>query len=469
MSYSESAKHLVPDTAKSCTDDTSARIADKTPHSERPLSSNKSSIITDYAPLTATKPKNSWCSLPIDVLTLSALVVLWLSTRALMLWLYAERYRYIVGDVAYYFNSLQTADNATLSEYPLPAVWLLRLVRLISGDNFAAFELGFGLLTTACDLAAIVLLARRSKLAAGYWILFTAAIGPLIWVRLDIIIAFLVCASLTLLTKSDHTSGAAMAFAAGFKMWPAALIAPIISPNRAGMRRLIGFAVVGLALGSCSLLLGGWARNISPLTWQSERGLQIEAVSATWPMILHALPDRGYTVSFTSSNAYEVFGTAVPFWLQVSQVAFLVTWVIIIFMSGWLCWQQRKQPTNPAVAHRVLVAQVATVLATILLLIAVNKTLSPQYMFWLAGPLAFGISLPHSPAGRFIAYIGGSVALTSALLTQAVYPITYTALVQPYLGDTFATALLVIRNLTVLGMALGSVPLAFTTARRIVR
>jgi hypothetical protein len=398
------------------------------------------------------------------------LVALWLGTRALMLWLYADRYRYIAGDVAYYFNSLAEQDTATLLEYPLPIVWFLRLIRLISGEQFAAFELTFGLAMTLFDLAAVAVLTKRSPLAAGYWILFTAAIGPLLWVRLDIMVACLICCSLAMLGTSDHAAGAAMAVAAGLKLWPAALIALIIAPHRAGMRRLVGFAVAGLALGTTSLLLGGWERSISPLHWQSARGLQIESVPATWPMALHALPDSGYTVSFTSANAYEVFGVTVPFWLQVSAWAFLVAWALIASHSAYLWWRQHRlgaTPETPALAHRILVAQLAAVLAAILLLLVVNKTLSPQYLFWLAGPLALGVSLPTSFGGRLMAYAGGSLALIAAALTQAVYPITYGALVQPYLGGTLATALLVVRNLALLALALGGLIAAFLTARRI--
>ncbi|MDR0435191.1 MAG: hypothetical protein LBH11_00200 [Propionibacteriaceae bacterium] len=407
-----------------------------------------------------------------NTLTSVALVALWLGTRALMLWLYTERHRYIVGDVAYYFNSLSAPDTETLREYPLPIVWFLRLVHLISGDRFPAFEFVFAVAMVLFDIIAVLVLARRSKLSAGYWVLFTAAIGPLLWVRLDIMVALAICISLSLLGSSDHAAGAFMAVAAGLKLWPAALIAPIASPRRAGLRRLTGFAVAGLVLGLASLLFGGWTRSLSPLGWQSDRGLQVEAVPATWPMALHGFPDSGYTVSYTGFNAYEVFGVSVPYWLHVSALAFLVAWVLIALMSAWLWWQQHRLPASPVTsdtAHRVLVAQVSAVLAAILLLLVANKTLSPQYMFWLAGPLALGVGLPRSVLGRSVAYLGGSAALIAAALTQAVYPITYGSLVQPYQGGELATALLVVRNLLLLGLAVGGVVIAFLTARRIGR
>jgi hypothetical protein len=412
---------------------------------------------------------SSWLPSP-DVLSLATLVAIWLGTRALMLWLYVDRFQYIAGDVAYYFNFMSESDVGMLREYPLPVVWFLRLVYLIAGGEFTAFKMVFALAMTAFDVAAIVVLARRSKLAAGYWVLFTAAIGPILWVRFDIMVAFAICLALTWLGTSDHASGTAIAVAAGLKLWPAVLIAPLISPRRPGLRRLVGFAVTGLALAAASLLDGGWLRSISPLKWQSDRGLQIESIPATWPMAMHGFPDSGYTVSYAKSNCLEVFGQSVPFWLHVSSAAFDIALVLIVALSGWLWWQQHRLPAGPeseATAHRIKVAQVGVVLTAILLLIITNKTLSPQYMFWLAGPLAVGLYLPQSIRGRLVAYAGASAALLAALLTQAVYPIKYTALIQPYQGDALATAILVVRNLLLLAMTIGAVAAAIQAVRNI--
>ena len=58
----------------------------------------------------------------------------------------------------------------------------------------------------------------------------------------------------------------------------------------------------------------GWTRSISPVTWQSDRGLQIESIVATVPMIRHAFisPDLFHT-ELSQYNAWEIFGPGVDF------------------------------------------------------------------------------------------------------------------------------------------------------------
>lgn len=149
------------------------------------------------------------------------------------------------------------------------------------------------------------------------------------------------------------------------------------------------------------------------------------------------------------------------------------------------------RPTEETAEHEWAVR--LAVLAIIAGWIVVNKTLSPQYMIWLFGPLAViasstaprsappaqagrGVPSPQadqepppSPTGRDRAPAARrlvTLGLVSVALTQLVYPLTYSgliALTDPSIG---ATMLLVLRNLAMVALAVAAWGEALRTARR---
>ena len=79
--------------------------------------------------------------------------------------------------------------------------------------------------------------------------------------------------------------------------------------------------VVGFGLAAVSLLAGGMTRLFSPLTWQSDRGLQIESVWSIPLMVARAVRPDVWIVETSPYQAYEIFGPGVGFWVGVSNVA----------------------------------------------------------------------------------------------------------------------------------------------------
>ena len=83
-----------------------------------------------------------------------------------------------------------------------------------------------------------------------------------------------------------------------------------------------------------------------------------------------------------------------------------------------------------------------------------NKTLSPQYLLWLGGPMAALLLLRRSaaPAERIVVNRLASQLLVLALLTQLVYPLLYDGLLG-FRGDAMvvvATVVTAVRNLALL-------------------
>ncbi|MDO5683564.1 MAG: glycosyltransferase 87 family protein, partial [Propionibacteriaceae bacterium] len=293
--------------------------------------------------------------------------------------------------------------------------------------------------------------ARWRGWAVVVWSVLCALLGPLVWLRFDLLPAVLAGAALLLVARRPGTAGGLLAVGAGTKLWPG-LLFPLLVNRPDGIRHRdwfsasIGFGVTGVVLVIGSLVTGGWARLFSPLVWQSDRGLQIESVPATVLMGLRAVDPQAWHITVSRYQAFEIFGPGVDAWLTVSDIASLVglalgVWILIVH------WRRRY-------ADRQTWATAATVatLAYLLLFIVTNKTLSPQYVIWLGGPIAVLIAWhglrTHRAGLPLLRWT--SLVLATAALTHVVYPILYdrvNGMADDAVGTPVATVVLVLRNL----------------------
>jgi len=79
-------------------------------------------------------------------------------------------------------------------------------------------------------------------------------------------------------------------------------------------------------------------------------------------------------------------------------------------------------------------------------MIAADKTFSPQYLIWLAGPLGLTLAGAKSRSEHLVAGVAAGLGLLIAGLTQWIFPVLYAGLIANPLGDPRATCVLVIRN-----------------------
>ena len=242
---------------------------------------------------------------------------------------------------------------------------------------------------------------------------------------------------------------------AAVKLWPALLIGAFLS-YRADRRPVgIAFVVVGFGLALISLIFGGWSRLISPLTWQSGRGLQIESIWATPLMLARALRPDDWTVDMSRYQAYEIFGPGVAAWITISNVATLLGLALIILLTVRAF---RHDGSTPVAIGFVIVAIVAIMTIT-------NKTLSPQYLLWLGGPMAGLLVLRPgaTPEERSAINRMAGQLLILALLTQLVYPLFYDSLLGGH-GRTMiiiSTIVTAIRNLALVAFTVEACWLAW--------
>lgn len=405
------------------------------------------------------------------------LVLLFIVTRALNIWFWLQpAANFVANDISYYSYYTWCFDaglaeggaqcveaNAGLgimAEYPLPAQWLLQIVYWLAEGFEQYFQWFAGLMLLLDAVVATSLFRRHNAKGALVWILFTGACGPIMYFRFDLLPAALVAWACLLLAARPYLAGALVAAGAAVKLWPAMLALPLMAPTPlrrgAGRARLVGFLASGVTLGMSSLIVGGWTRSISPLVWQSRRGLQMESVPATPLMFLRTFTESdAWPVFLSEWNALELKGPGVGLLIQTSTLL-TVGWVLLTAVLSWrLLRQFRRQ--SAALHEAMLLVVLASVLATIV----ANKTLSPQYILWLAGPLAVLVMSRSSEWLRMPLRTASVILIIVAGLTQYTYPWgTFGIMGMPY-GSPLETSMLILRNVLLVGVTAQMIFLAW--------
>lgn len=372
------------------------------------------------------------------------------------------------GDIRYYFRGLTGIDPGAMDEYPEVGTWPARLVERVCtlGGQRAgtgtedAFVVGFISLSVLLSALFTWYLWRSGEgedaWPAWFWILFAGLSGPIFLTRLDIFPGLLVAGFAALLLAGSRRSRLAtvlLAAATMMKLWPGVLGAALVG----GIRRASTWARVCWFFGSLAVLclvvvlVGGVDRLISPLTYQGDRGLQVESIAAT-PWILASALARGdggtpWSISYAASKSYEIAGPGIDVTLTVVTLLTAATIVTAVVWAVARLWRDDWTPVR-AVSFSV---------ALIMLIIVTNKVFSPQYLAWVAPVVAVALLTSRR---RVVTVIAVEILL-SAGLTTLVYPVFYDWLIfnPPYL--VVAVALL-LRNVAVVILAATCVWWAFT-------
>jgi len=415
----------------------------------------------------------------------------WLGTRAFIFVLWASFSFHTQSDVVYYFQSIQklfhgVPPSHVLVEYPTPLIWLLSIPYIVGFGTRMGYIIVFITFFVAADALLGYVLWRSARQygtnprpAAAFWIWFVMATGPIIYMRLDFLTAALSAAGLIAIVRSHRfTSGAMIGIGAAIKLWPALLWPTTMVDKKAVRSGSAGFFGVGAFLALASILYAGWDRLFSPLTWQSDRGLQIESVYATPVMIARLFSPKTWTVYVSKYQAYEIAGPGTIFLTNVATVATILGGVtMVVLYIGWLLRKDR----TPIEAGTLMI------IATLIMIIT-NKTFSPQYMIWLGGPVAalLTISARHPELlpnqGHLFSWISRPThlkqdqhlvgpltlarhiaiwTLALTLLTQAIYPVLYNYITNVRWVSPLALLVLAVRNFGLAYFSVRLVVLAF--------
>lgn len=353
----------------------------------------------------------------------------------------------------YYFrNSLEEPQPPSqgavpLTEYPDAGLWPVRAIIQLSGDHAYVFLTLFSAVLIALSTAFFFYLLNRSHRAALFWTAFTAAAGPIVYSRLDLIPGLLVAATAAALFTHPKLASALLGFAAMSKLWPAALAAGLVDKwNRSTTWvRLATFGGTLVVVGAITALTSGWDRLVSPLTYQDVRGLQIESILAT-PLIVAATIFPGqWHIAKAPSKSYELFGPGVDQLVTASSVLMACT---MLFGLAWALWHFLGDAWSPR-------STALFFLTMVLLLIVSNKVFSPQYVVWFGPLLAVLVAKqPEEPGASTQAGTNSEadalrkltwLSVLTAALTTAVFPFTYNLLFEG--PHWFAALVLTVRNI----------------------
>jgi hypothetical protein len=388
----------------------------------------------------------------------------WLLSRALTLSVLVFGHESdVTGDVQYYARSLhQMFEGAglrnTLQEYPLP-VFLVILPQFLLGFlNQVAFVVLFALSMFVVDAVFTGFLwrgdGRRRGDATNLWLWFVPAIGPLAYFRFVLVPAVLAGGAVLAAIRRPAVAGALTAFGAALKLWPAVMLPTFLI--RRGDRRavLAGFFGTAVLVGGLALAVGGLGRTLSPLRWQSARGLQIESIAAT-PLMLARMvhPVGTWDVRLSKYKAFEIFGPGVHLVSQLTTGLTLLGGLLLVTL--W--WRAHRNPDPSARTLGWIF------LATALVVTVTNKTLSPQYLLWLGGPVA--ALAVRSQADRAVRTFA-RVLLVTAVATQLVFPIGYNALLKTHSLMPLVTLDLALRNVLLLWLTWYAVRQVWIQTRR---
>jgi hypothetical protein len=279
----------------------------------------------------------------------------------------------------------------------------------------------------------LLLIARRwgSLLGPGLWVGLIPLIGPVTYLRLDLVPAVATIWAVERMSKGSwRGAGAWLGFGAVAKLYPLVLLPPILvfSSHR---KRLAGGALVVAIL--ALLPFAGWGRSLarSVVRYHLERGIEIESL---WGAVLLLASKLGLAIrmdfSFESLNVISSLTPSLK----------LVAAILLLAGVGAATWVAAR-----AAASRQDERLAEIMFATLAVVVALATVLSPQYILWLAATGAAATCSSISSV-RMPALLLAPIAL----LTQAIFPFLFVRLAS---AEPLALTTLVIRNLLLLVLA----------------
>ncbi|WP_421735214.1 hypothetical protein [Cellulomonas sp.] len=331
--------------------------------------------------------------------------------------------------------------------YPAGAVVPMLVAALGGTGGGSAYAAVWSLLVTVLDAVAVVVLLRVRRpgrpdgdgttAGAWWWLAFLLLLGPIAMGRLDAVVAPVVVVALSFALDHPRITSALLTAAAWVKVAPGVLLIAVFCAVRRPWRSVVvPAAVVSVVVVGTVTALGGLPHAASFLTEQDARGLQIEAPGAT-PWLLAALWTPTITRELNEPLVtWELHGPGTQGAADVLGVLFFLA----IGAAALLLWWRREQLGarlwSGGIVRTELLVRGAMLLT--LAMIVFNKVGSPQYMGWLAPPVAVALAL-RLPGWRTTAWL----VLGIAGATQVVFPWFYDEVI---LGGPGVTLVLAARN-----------------------
>ncbi|GGS47963.1 glycosyltransferase family 87 protein [Streptomyces cinerochromogenes] len=370
---------------------------------------------------------------PGPVLTLTAI---WLTTRALMLWLLAYGGARLLGGGSVsrevwrlYFHWYGVLAHGsfpvhdTLWQYPPGAGAVLLAPGLLPGLTY--FE-AFVVLTLAVDALTVAALLRagtrpgRSLLGAALWTGGLPLLLHLPLARYDVQVTALAVLSLLASARSPRAGGVLGALGALVKVWPALVL--LGTPRGRPTRTAWAWAV--WTGGACLALLAAcFTHPLSFLREQGGRGVQIESLGGT---ALNLARRAGWP-----GRARYRYGAMEMVGPHVHTVATASLALTAVSFGLLVLWRVRARHWTEATPYDAA-------LSAVLLFTVTSRVISPQYMVWLIGLAAVCLTSRHT-SQRPVAVL----VLAASALSTVVFPMYYREVID---GTWAGVLLMLARN-----------------------
>lgn len=343
---------------------------------------------------------------------------------------------HLYTDLAIHYNQVNRYQEAgswsdiPVKEYQPGALWFFLLPSLLSGSNES-----FNTYQSATFAINILLIAAHFSLYKRYgpphapaiFILLLLATGPILLFRFDLLVTLLTLVSWIALTRTRSAlSGLLLGISTATKLYPVILI-PIMTAAFIQKRQFkkaflfLPFIALGIALVTMPFLLfSGTTQDVQDsINQQNIKPVGIESLWSTGLTIVWQIKNNTRPAI---DGWHGIKGIATPdvflppyfynyFWLlPVGLVTLLILWKF-----------RRRGYTSPLIPLIILTAFILSC-----------KVLNPQYVWW---PLAF-LPLTELPSNkRLQPIILITISVAILILTQLVYPIYYSQLLEWFQGN----------------------------------
>jgi len=371
---------------------------------------------------------------------LPAKVVDWFARPSSVWWGFAVVHLYFLGWMASFFLNGDTFSDteqyrqwATAGYNPAdltgkisPWVYPVLAQIPIFLANIAGpslYLLVWFLIITALNAVGLLYLTRGPRKVTGiapawWWLFFTVFMGYLSFARVEGITAPIVLIALLYAAERPVVAGVLLSIATWIKVWPAAVLVPIVIASHKRVQVVLAGAAVTAVVGLGTWLTGGLPHIMDFLLNQGERGMQLEATFSTpwvWLSVFHIAGSR--MADNTAINSTEVYGPGA------STAAFLMQPLLILAAVIAAILLVRAMSRGAEREELFLEGSLMMVTAFIVF----NKVGSPQFIIWLAPVIIAGLTHDWE---RW--KVPAALLMGIAITTFVIYPLFYTPLIHAH-------------------------------------
>ncbi len=285
------------------------------------------------------------------------------------------------------------------------------------------YLLSWYLIITALNAVGLAFLTRGPRKVKGiapawWWLFFTLFMGYLSFARVEGITAPIVLIALLYAAERPVAAGILLSVATWLKVWPAAVLVPIVIASRKRIQVLASGVAVTAVVGLGTYLSGGLPHIMDFLTNQGERGMQLEATFSTpwvWLSVFNIAGSK--MADNTAINSTEVYGPGA------SVAAFLMQPLLIL--AAVVAAVLLVRALNRGAEREELFLEGALMMTTAF--IVFNKVGSPQFIIWLAPVIIAGLTHDWE---RW--KVPAALLMGIAVTTFVIYPLFYTPLIHAH-------------------------------------